>query len=360
MRAARGVELADGRYRLERRLGAGGMAAVWLARDTRLDRLVAVKVIADTLADDEGWLLRFRREAQAAAALSHPNIVQVFDYGLDDGRPFLVMEHVEGANLAQRLADPAAPAPDARRLARELLEALAHVHAAGIVHRDIKPANILLDARDRVHVTDFGIAHSEGLSPLTQTGVVIGTMKYLAPEVAGGERPTGATDLYAAGMVIGEVAGPDPRPDLGTLIEALVEPHPLMRLDSAQSALELMAATDETDPDPTARVPQRPTEPAQLPAATREAAARRAERCATQPRAEQRADARRPRRRVSRAAISAVAVALIALVVVLSETAGTDSGHAETPASAAPASPGAPLDEQLRALDRIVDRAAAR
>ena len=115
MRLAPGVELADGRYRLERRLGVGGMAAVWLARDTRLDRLVAIKVIADTLADDESWLLRFRREAQAAAALSHPNIVQVFDYGIDDGRPFLVMEHVEGANLAERLADPAGRA--ARRVA---------------------------------------------------------------------------------------------------------------------------------------------------------------------------------------------------------------------------------------------------
>ena len=170
MRLAPGVELADGRYRLERRLGVGGMAAVWLARDTRLDRLVAIKVIADTLADDESWLLRFRREAQAAAALSHPNIVQVFDYGIDDGRPFLVMEHVEGANLAERLADPEAAPPDAWRFARELLAALAHVHGAGIVHRDIKPANILLDARGSLHVADFGIAHSEGLSPLTQTG----------------------------------------------------------------------------------------------------------------------------------------------------------------------------------------------
>jgi serine/threonine protein kinase len=336
MRLAQGVELADGRYRLDCRLGIGGMAAVWLARDTRLERLVAIKVIADTLADDEAWLLRFRREARAAAALSHPNIVQVFDYGLDDGRPFLVMEHVEGANLAERLADPSTPLPDARRFARELLEALAHVHGAGIVHRDIKPANILLDARGSLHVTDFGIAHSEGLSPLTQTGVVIGTMKYLAPEVAEGERPTVATDLYAAGMVIGEVAGPEPDPDLGTLIEALVEPHPLMRLDSARSALELIAPAPQDAATPLTRlVPESPTEPARVPAPRR-------------------------RRGISRPAVSALIVALIALVVVLAETAGTDSGHAETPASAAPASPDAPLSEQLRALDHIVDQAAAR
>jgi serine/threonine protein kinase len=358
MRLEPGVDLADGRYRLDRRLGVGGMAAVWLARDTRLDRFVAIKVIADTLADDEDWLLRFRREARAAAALSHPNIVQVFDYGVDDGRPFLVMEHVEGANLAERLADPAAPAPEPQRFALELLGALAHVHAAGIVHRDIKPANILLDARDCVHVTDFGIAHSEGLSPLTQTGVVIGTMKYLAPEVADGERPSIATDLFAAGMVIGEVAGPEPEPALNTLIEALVEPHPLMRLDSAQSALEILAATAPEETEPTRHVPQRPTEPAPAPA--RVPRARRAEPRAAHPRTEQLAAGRRPRRGISRAAISALVVALIAVVVILSETAGTDSGHAETPASAAPASPDAPLSEQLRALDRIVDQAAAR
>jgi serine/threonine protein kinase len=341
MRLAPGIELADGRYRLERRLGVGGMAAVWLARDTRLDRLVAIKVIADTLAGDEGWLLRFRREARAAAALSHPNIVQVFDYGLDGGRPFLVMEHVEGANLAERLADPAAPPPEPQRFARELLAALAHVHGAGIVHRDIKPANILLDARGSLHVTDFGIAHSEGLSPLTQTGVVIGTMKYLAPEVSEGGRPTVATDLYAAGMVIGEVAGPQPHADLATLIEALVEPHPLMRLDSAQSALDLMGppAAPEAEIAPTRLVPERPTEPARVPA--------------PRPR-------RGPRRGISRVAVSGLVVALIALVVVLGETAGTDSGHAETPSSAAPASPDAPLSQQLRALDRIVDQAAAR
>ncbi len=358
MRLVAGLELADGRYRLERRLGAGGMAAVWLARDTRLDRLVAIKVIADTLADDEGWLLRFRREAQAAAALSHPNIVQVFDYGIDDGRPFLVMEHVEGANLAERLADPAAPPPDARRFARELLEALAHVHGAGIVHRDIKPANILLDARGSLHVTDFGIAHSEGLSALTQTGVVIGTMRYLAPEVAEGERPTVATDLYAAGIVIGELAGPEPDPDLATLIEALVEPHPLMRLDSACSALGMIAPP--TSPDsgtaPTRLVPQRPTEAATAAAPTR----RRDERAAARVPTDPQTAGRRRRRGISRPAVSGLVVALIALVVVLSETAGTDSGHADTPASAAPASVDAPLSVQLRALDRIVDQAAAR
>ncbi len=358
MRPAQGVGLADGRYRLERRLGAGGMASVWLARDTRLERHVAVKVVADSLADDESWMLRFRREARAAAALSHPNIVQVFDYGIDDKRPFLVMEHVDGQNLAERLADQAARRPDARRLARELLAALAHVHGAGIVHRDIKPANILLDARGGVHLTDFGIAHSEGASSLTQTGIVIGTMKYLAPEVGEGARPSVATDLYAAGMVIREVAGAEPAPGMAMLIEALVEPHPLMRLESAQAALDLIAATDPPDGDTESasldpdRPPAPPT-PLPIPAPARLDRTRQTE--AHRPSA-----ARRPHRRISRLTASGLAVALIALVVVLSETTGTDSGQADTPTRVAPAAPDAPLGDQLRALEGIVDRAAAR
>ncbi len=214
------MELADGRYRLERRLGAGGMAAVWLARDQRLERLVAVKVIADTLADDKQWLRRFRREARASAQLSHPNIVQVFDYGVEGGRPYLVMEHVDGSNLAERLADPGAPAPDAGALAGELLDALAYMHAAGIIHRDIKPANVLLDAEGHAHVTDFGIAQPQDATSLTQTGMVIGTLKYLAPEVADGQPATVVRDLYSAGVVLRGCRRPPP-PALAALIGAL-------------------------------------------------------------------------------------------------------------------------------------------
>ena len=136
------------------------MASVWLARDETLHREVAIKLMADTLADDERWLARFKREARAAAALSHPHIVKVFDFGIEEHRPYLVMAHVPGGSLRDRIRD-GGELPDAERLARELLGALAHVHAAGIVHRDVKPGNILLDEHDRSQLTDFGIARPQ-------------------------------------------------------------------------------------------------------------------------------------------------------------------------------------------------------
>ncbi|MEA2159160.1 MAG: eukaryotic-like serine/threonine-protein kinase, partial [Solirubrobacteraceae bacterium] len=138
--------LSDGRYRLERVLGTGGMGSVWLAHDARLGRPVAVKVISDALAVDRQWLRRFEREARAAASVSHPHIVQVFDYSVEEERPYLVMEYVRGGSLADRLtaSRPHDQGLDVEALARGLLDALAHIHDAGIVHRDVKPGNILL------------------------------------------------------------------------------------------------------------------------------------------------------------------------------------------------------------------------
>ena len=185
------------------------MASVWLARDETLHREVAIKLMADTLADDERWLARFRREARAAAALSHPNIVKVFDFGIEEHRPYLVMAHVPGGSLRDRLQD-GGELPDAERLARELLGALAHVHAAGIVHRDVKPGNILLDEHGSSQLTDFGIARPQDATAMTQTGMVMGTIRYLAPEVAEGGPATERSDLYAAGGVVREVAGDEP------------------------------------------------------------------------------------------------------------------------------------------------------
>ena len=183
MRPEQGATLAGGRYTFERHLGSGGMASVWLARDETLHREVAIKLMADTLADDERWLARFKREARAAAALSHPHIVKVFDFGIEEHRPYLVMAHVPGGSLRDRQQD-GGELPDPERLARELLGALAHVHAAGIVHRDVKPGNILLDEHGSAHLTDFGIARPQDATAMTQTGMVMGTIRYLAPEVA--------------------------------------------------------------------------------------------------------------------------------------------------------------------------------
>ena len=130
------------RYRLERPLGHGGMASVWLATDERLDRPVAIKVLSDTLAHDDEYLDRFRREAHVAAGLQHPNLVSIYDFEADE-RPFLVMEYISGGDLGERVE--AGDVPDAEPLARELLSALRHIHAAGVLHRDIKPQNVLID-----------------------------------------------------------------------------------------------------------------------------------------------------------------------------------------------------------------------
>src|SRR5689334_18542300 len=203
---AAGVTLADGRYRLVERLGGGGMATVWMAQDTRLRREVAVKVISDALAAQAPYVERFRREARIAAGLSHPNLVDVYDFGSDGERPFLVMEYIDGGALGSGSAGATSPRVDTDALARELLDALGHIHAAGIVHRDIKPANVLVGPDGRARLTDFGIAQAEDSTALTDTGQVIGTLRYLAPEVARGRPATRRSDLYSLGVLLSEVA----------------------------------------------------------------------------------------------------------------------------------------------------------
>ena len=236
MRPAEGTTLADGRYTFERHLGSGGMASVWLARDETLHRSVAIKLMADTLADDDRWLERFKREARAAAALSHPHIVKVFDFGIEEHRPYLVMAHVPGGSLRDRIRD-GGRLPDAQQLAHELLGALAHVHAAGIVHRDVKPGNVLLDEHDASQLTDFGIARPQDAETMTQTGMVLGTIRYLAPEVAEGGPATERSDLYSAGGVLREVAGEAPEPRLARVLDALTAEDPQQRPSSADDAL---------------------------------------------------------------------------------------------------------------------------
>ena len=194
---------ATERYRLDRPLGHGGMATVYLARDTELDRPVAVKVLD---AADEGLRARFVREARLAARLSHPNVVSVFDAGEDGGRPYIVMEHVEGQTVAELLARRGRLPPDeARGLALQAARGLAHAHAAGLVHRDIKPQNLLLREDGTLKVADFGIARAAEDTSLTQPGTVLGTAAYLAPEQARGEQATPASDVYSLGAVLYEL-----------------------------------------------------------------------------------------------------------------------------------------------------------
>jgi eukaryotic-like serine/threonine-protein kinase len=193
-----GEELVAGRYRLLEPLGRGAMSAVWEAEDLELARHVAVKTLAPS-ADRQ----RFEREARAVAALSHANIVALYDYGESEGRPFMVLECLQGGSLEDRLA-AGQPLPDAetRRIAADVAAGLAHAHERGLVHRDLKPANILFDAEGRAKIADFGIARMRGTGTLTETGTVLGTASYLSPEQATGAIAGPASDVYSFGVIL--------------------------------------------------------------------------------------------------------------------------------------------------------------
>ena len=194
------------RYHLEERIAAGGMGSVWAAQDERLGRRVAVKMLKDDLAGDPRFVERFRREARAVAALGHPNIANVFDYGEDHGKHFIVMELVEGRDLARLLREEGPMnAGRAVRIAAQACEALGHAHLAGVIHRDVKPGNVMVGDDDRVKVTDFGIARAQGDSSLTATGSVLGTSHYLSPEQAAGGSIGPPSDVYSMGCVLYEM-----------------------------------------------------------------------------------------------------------------------------------------------------------
>ncbi len=199
--------LLEGRYAVESFIAHGGMASVYLATDTRLDRRVAVKVLHAHLAGDRETLARFQREARAAARLSHPNVVAVYDQGTDGDRPFLVMEYVPGATLRQVLRDRGTLSPaETLTVMDHVLAALAVAHRAGLVHRDIKPENVLLTADGRVKVADFGLARAVAGSTVTTTGsVLFGTAAYLAPEQFQHGTADERSDVYSAGVVMFEL-----------------------------------------------------------------------------------------------------------------------------------------------------------
>jgi serine/threonine-protein kinase len=193
-----------GRYRLEGRLGFGGMSTVHLALDLRLERQVAVKLLAEHLADDPTFVSRFQREAQAAARLVHPNIVQIFDSGLDErtGRHFIVMEYIEGQSCAEILRDDGwVEIDEGVSIVEQACEGLHYAHRHGVVHRDVKPGNLLRAREGEVKLADFGIAKATEQSSITQVGSVLGTAAYLAPEQARGEESGPRADLYALGVV---------------------------------------------------------------------------------------------------------------------------------------------------------------
>ena len=210
-----GNRVYSGRYELHSRLGRGGMAEVFLARDQLLDRPVAVKVMFQEFAGDPSFVERFRREAQAAANLNHPNVVGVYDWGEEDGTYFIVMEYVDGRSLADILRSEGPLHPDrAADLATDIADALGLAHRNGMVHRDVKPGNVLVGKDGQVKVADFGIARAFAGgtdSELTQAGTVMGTATYFSPEQAQGKPVDPRSDLYALGVVLYEmVAGQPP------------------------------------------------------------------------------------------------------------------------------------------------------
>jgi eukaryotic-like serine/threonine-protein kinase len=195
----------DGRYRIERKLGAGGMADVYLAEDQELGRRVAIKILNDRHAADDSFIERFRREAKNAAGLSHPNIVSIYDRGEAEGTYYIAMEYLEGRSLKELIVGRG-PAPIKVTIdyARQILAAVGFAHKHGIVHRDIKPHNVLVGPEGRLKVTDFGIARS-GASQMTEVGSIIGTAQYLSPEQARGAQVDQTSDLYSVGVVLYEM-----------------------------------------------------------------------------------------------------------------------------------------------------------
>ena len=328
---ASGSTLCDGRYRLEEVVGRGGMAAVWRATDLQLERSVAIKVISDVLAGDPKFLARFEREARLAAGLNHPNLVKLFDYSVEDERPFLVMELVPGGTLAQR-PDGADPV----ELARALLDALAHIHAAGILHRDVKPANVLLDTAGLPRLTDFGIARSDDTSNLTMTGQVLGTLRYIAPEVAASRPATVKSDLYSLGVLLSEVAGDPPPRELATLLPRLTARDPADRPGSAREALaELgtvplakpVGTVPDPRPDPRAPSPRDPAQSIHI--------------------------------RITPRHLLAATALLIALFTAVAIAALSGDGGSEAP-EPSPAPAGAPVDQQVDRLEQIIRLARER
>ncbi len=323
----------DGRYTLISLLGTGGMASVWSARDSRLDRTVAVKLISDTLALDPTFVARFEREARLVASLAHPHVVQVFDYGTHGNRPYLVMDYIGGGTLADRIAagggewDPVV-------LAYELLDALAYIHSAYVLHRDLKPANVLIGTDGRARLTDFGIAQFADGTRMTGAGLLLGTAQYAAPEILRGEPPTAAGDLYSLGVVLRECALGSTR--LAPVIEALTQADPLNRPDTADDALALLAGP----PDSAAA----PTVPMAVPVAGQD---KTEPLLATRP---EPVPSRRPTWLTPRRALAGLAVIAALIIVPLAAQGSGDAAPLELPANQGT------VTEQLNRLDTLIDQ----
>ena len=246
----------SGRYRLESKLGFGGMSTVYLAQDEVLDRPVAVKLLHREISEEADQLERFRREARAAARLSHPNLVGVIDAGEDEGRPYIVFEYVPGDTLKQRIqASGPLPVDEAVAYAIEIGRGLTAAHGRKLIHRDVKPQNVLIDPDGRAKVTDFGIARSLESHGLTATGRVLGTTDYVSPEQAMGEDVDERSDVYSLGIVLYEMLVGDvpfqAETQIGVAMKHVNEPLPDVQVARPDISAAVASVVDRsTTKDP--------------------------------------------------------------------------------------------------------------
>jgi serine/threonine protein kinase len=289
------------------------MSTVWRAHDERLGRTVAIKVMADSLAADPGCVTRFAREARTHAGIVHPNLVRVHDFSVTAAQPYLVMEYIQGSTLSQRVDNGGLGSAALTRLTHDVLSAIGCVHDHGVLHRDIKPANVLLDLEGRALLTDFGIARLEDSTRLTHPGDIVGTLRFLAPELIHGQPPTRQSDLFALGVLLRTVAGGQELfPEMRELIEWLSSTEPSERPSDAHAALRSL------QPQPLKHV-----------ASARWARSARSSTTAAATRSE-----RRPRRLRPRSlAVAGVAVIALVGVAVAESGGGGHSGNARSAAT---------------------------
>jgi eukaryotic-like serine/threonine-protein kinase len=333
-----GETIAD-RYEVEELVGHGGMSSVYKAHDSLLERHVALKVLHEQYSADEDFVERFKREARSVAQLQHPNIVTVIDRGEDGGRQFIVFEYIEGENLKEHVVRRGRlDVREALEIALEVARGLAFAHDQGLIHRDVKPQNVLLNGDGRAKVTDFGIARTVDVDGMTQTGTVLGTSNYIAPEQASGQPVDAHSDVYALGVVLYELlAGEVPFPGesfVAVAMKHMHEPAPNLLDVRGDVPLRVAAAVDRAlEKDPEQRFPTMDAFAAELEACLAELD-RESDGGATMviPSARR---APRPRRQVSRWPIGIGLIALLAIaaiVVGLLASRGS-KGKAPPPAS---------------------------
>jgi serine/threonine protein kinase len=328
-------ETIAGRYEVEELVGHGGMSSVYKARDALLERHVALKILHEQYSTDEDFVERFKREARSVAQLQHPNIVTVIDRGEEDGRQFIVFEYIDGENLKEHVVRKGRlDVREALEIAVEVARGLAFAHEQGLIHRDVKPQNVLLNGDGRAKVTDFGIARTLDVDGMTQTGTVLGTSNYIAPEQASGQRVDAHSDVYALGAVLYELlAGEVPFPGesfVAVAMKHMHEPAPNLLDVRRDVPLRVAAAVDRAlEKDPEQRFPTMDAFAAELEACLAELdQGPEGDKTMVIPSARR---AARQRKQVSRWPIGIGLLALLAIaaiVIGLLAAGGTDNGGA--------------------------------